>query len=116
MKKNKISCLTILFAALFVFAGCGSAKYTENSSCDTAASEAAPAESAGYYDKNAWLNEKGEMEEVENVSEGASDLGTKSEEVEHAGCKLIKRYNLSVYRNLSQRARRALPCLVPSLL
>lgn len=106
MKKKKISCLAILFATLFVFAGCGSAKYTENSSCDTAASDVAATESAaGYYDENAWMEEKGEMEVVEDASmdiaeadptNGGSDLGTKSEEVEHAGRKLIKRYNLSV--------------------
>lgn len=93
MKKNKISCLAILFAILFVFTGCGSAKYTENISCDTAA---ATESAADYYDENAWMEEKGEMEAVEDVSDGGSDLGTKSEEVENAGRKLIKRYNLSV--------------------
>lgn len=99
MKKNKISCLAILFAILFVFTGCGSAKYTENISSDTAASNAAATESAAdYYDENAWMEEKGEMEVDEDASVDAdfSDLGTKSEEVENAGRKLIKRYNLSV--------------------
>lgn len=99
MKKNKISCLAILFAILFVFAGCGSAKYTENISSDTAASNAAATESAAdYYDENAWMEEKGEIEVDEDASVDAdfSDLGTKSEEVENAGRKLIKRYNLSV--------------------
>lgn len=93
MKKNRNRWLAVLAALMLILAGCGASKDANYYvSSDTAAAATEMAVRNDEIAEDAKYEEMGEAD-VDEVEEG---LGTKADEVENTGRKLIRQYDLTV--------------------